>query len=104
MSSNIVALPNSKADQSNIINHDKNSSDRPLTHVNGSDGQKKRRRKIHKDRCLEVAKARDTKEAPFDARDNLPESKALKSMSESMKKVVRFPDLKSTFADPYKQV
>ena len=49
---------------------------------------------------------KDTKEAPFDAKDILPESKALKSISkllESMNKVVRFPDLRSTFANPYKQ-
>ena len=76
---------------------------RTLTQVN--DGQKKRvGGKTHKHRCLEVAK--DTKEAPFDAKAILPESKALKSISkllESMKKVVRFPDLRSTFADPYKQ-
>lgn len=104
MSSNIIALPHdAKNNQStNIINHDKNttSSDRTLIHVN--DGQKKRaRRKTHKHKRLEAAK--DTKEAPFDAKDILPESKALKSISkliESMKKVVRFPDLRSTFADP----
>lgn len=96
MSSNIIVLPHdaTKANQStNIINHDKNttSSDRTLTHVN--DGQKKRaRRKTHKHRRLEVTK--DTKEAPFDAKDILPESKALKSITkllESMKKV-RFLD------------
>jgi hypothetical protein len=108
MSSNIIALPHdaTKANQStNIINHDKNTtlSDRTLTNVN--DGQKKRvRRKTHKHRRLEMA--RDTKEPPFDAKDILPESKALKSISkllESMKKVVRFPDSRSTFTDPYKQ-
>jgi hypothetical protein len=96
------SLDATKATQStNIINHDKNttSSDRNLTHVNG--GQKKRvGRKTQKHRCLEVAK--DTKEASFDARAILPESKAPKPISrlESMKKVVRFPDLRSTFADP----
>ena len=85
-----------KANQStNITNNNKNmtSSDRTLTHVNGV--QKKRvGRKSHKhSRCLEVAK--DSKEAPFDARAILPESKSLKSrkLLESMKKVVRFPDL-----------
>jgi hypothetical protein len=93
-----------KANQStNIINHDKNttSSDRTLTHVNGV--QKKRvGRKSHKHRCLEVAK--DTKEAPFDAKATLPESKSLKprKLLESMKKVFRFPDFRSTFVDLYK--
>ena len=49
---------------------------------------------------------KDTKEAPFDVKAILPESKTIKSISkllESMNKVVRFPDLISTFADPYKQ-
>jgi hypothetical protein len=49
---------------------------------------------------------KDTKEAPFDVKAILPESKTLKSITkllESMKKVLRFPDLRSTFADPYKQ-
>ena len=107
MSSNIIALPHdAKSHQStNVINYDKNttSSDRTINHVN--DGQKKRvGRKTHKHRRLEVAK--DTKEASFDAEDIFPESEALKSISkllESMKKVVRLPDIRSTFADPYKQ-
>lgn len=104
MSSNIIALPShshdaTKGNQStNIINNDKNtiSSDRTLTHIN--DGQKKRGRKTRKHRCLEAAKP--TKETPFDAKAILPESEALKSISkllESMKKVVRFPDLRPTF-------
>lgn len=115
MSSKIIAPPHdaTNSNQStNIINHDKNTtlSDRTLTPVN--DGQKKKRvgRKTHKHKRLEVDK--DTKEPPFDAKDAfdakeiLPESKALKSISkllESMKKVARFPDLRSTFTDPYKQ-
>lgn len=93
MSSNIIALPHDAKDNqsTNMINHDKitTSSDRNLTHVN--DGQKKKRvgRKTHKHRRLDVAK--DTKEAPFNAKDILPESKAMKSISkllESMRKVI----------------
>ena len=103
MSSNIIAPHDAtKANQSTIvINHDKNTtlSDRAV-----NDGQKIRAgRKTRKHRRLE---AKDTKELPFDAKDILPESKALKSTSkllESMKKVVRFPDSRSTFTDLYKQ-
>ena len=111
MSSNVIALPThshdaTKANQStNIINHDKNttSSDRTLTHVNDGQTQKKRvGGKTRKHKRLEVTK--DAKEAPFDSKAILPESKILKStLLESMKKVVRLPDLRSTFADPYKQ-
>ena len=96
MSSNIIALPHdAKADQStNTVNHDKDttSSNRNLTLTHVNDGQKKKKRvgrKTHKHRLLEVAK--DTKEAPFDAKTILPESKAMKSISkqlESMKKVI----------------
>jgi hypothetical protein len=53
-----------------------------------------------------IKDTKDTTEAPFDAKTILPESKALKPISkllESMKKVVRFPDLRSTFVDLYRQ-
>lgn len=44
---------------------------------------------------------------PVDVKDILPDTKATKSMQqllESVKKeVARFPDLRSTFPDPYKQ-